>query len=106
MVVQGLAAGHVLHDDEADVFLHPGVVDRGDVRVAQHARHLCLIEEQLAVARPPVFVLQCFGQCNLDGDIPAGERIVSQIDDAHAAPTDLLDDVVLAEGAILQIEHG
>ena len=96
VVVQGVAARHVLHDDVADVFLDPRVVNRDDVGVAKHPRDLRFIEEQLAVARAAVLVLERFRERHLDRDVAAGERIVPEVHDAHAAAPDFLDDVVLA----------
>ena len=64
--------------------------------MAEHARHLGFVEEELAISHAAGLILQRLRQCYLQRDITASKGVVGKVDDPHAAAADLTDDLVLA----------
>jgi hypothetical protein len=88
---------HVLgHDVAVSVFL-AGVVDRQDVRMLQHAYHVRLGEKHLACDPLAAFIAAGIDVVDFDRDVASVIWIVREVDDAGAAPADLVDDHVLAD---------
>ncbi len=74
-----------------------GVVNRQNVRVLQHADHVCFGEEHLARDALAIFIAAGVDVVHLDGDVAPIVGIVREIHDAGAAAADLVDDHVLAD---------
>jgi hypothetical protein len=95
-VIAEAAAHHALHRDERVLVVLAVLVDRDDARVVEVAGRLRLaleaLERVLGVLRVEVALAD-----DLQRDVAADHRVVALVDDAHPAPAELADDLVLAD---------
>jgi len=87
------AAVDELHDEEREALVVVGVEDLDDVRVGELGGGLGLGAQAGALAGVGVVA----GQDHLDRDDPARVDLAGLVDDPHAAPADLLQDVIAAD---------
>ena len=91
------STGNVLHNDVAEIFGDHGIVDLHDMWMLQLAYQRRFIEKQVRVHLAAFNMLQSFGECNLDGDVAPGKRIIGQIDRCCSAPADFANQVIFAD---------
>ena len=94
-------AVQILHGDERLPVLLADVIDRADVGVVQGGRRLRLALETGQSLRVPSH----FGE-ELQGDKTVKTRVLSLVDDAHAAATKLLDNAVVQTVLPIMRRHG
>lgn len=82
-----------LHGEEGLPRMFADEVDLHDVRIAELAHRAGLAQEALHHFR---LMRQCFAH-QLDGDMPLQGSFVALVDDAHAAATELADDLVMPD---------
>ncbi len=97
LVVQALGEGtafHEIHDQVGNTVLLPDVVDANDSRVVESGRRACLLEEAL----PGGAEMESAHPNELDRHRPLEVGVVGAVDDAHAAASQLAEQVIASEG--------
>src|SRR6202035_937516 len=86
-------AAHEAHGDEQHAAVLARLVDRDDVRLIHAGRGPRFPDEALAEG----LVLGQSGGQDLEGDIAVQPGVVGTVDDGHAAPADLLRQLVASD---------
>jgi hypothetical protein len=95
-------AGHVLEDEVSPAIDLLEPVDRGNARVVERGEHLGLaLETGEAIGVVGEVLREC-----LDRNVAVEPRVTGQVDHAHAAASDLADDVVRADSGWHCVAHG
>jgi hypothetical protein len=84
----------VLKDDEAVIALLPDLVNSADVRVIKSGCDFGLSQQTLLGA----LIGRDFCWEEFNGDFPLQPLVLSQVDLAHAAAPEFLDDAVMRDG--------
>ena len=89
-------AGDQFHDDAVSALVFEDVVDGEDVGVAEGGGGLGFLMEAAA----EVGVGGVGGGEELEGDVAVQFGVAGLIDNAHAAGTDLFEDLIVVDGAV------
>ncbi len=92
-LLQGMAL-EILHDDIVDAVLVPDVVDDDDIGVAQSSSGLSFSLEAL----DELLIVAELGWKRLDGHVTVEGWLIGAVDNGHATPPELVDDLVIANG--------
>jgi hypothetical protein len=95
--LQRVAAVEKLQHDVRPVGVLAGIEHAENVRVVERSGGVRLVEEQLLRQATRLGFVLVGDRADLDGHLAVGVRVVAGVDDAHAAASDTLDDLVFAE---------
>ena len=95
--LEGVATFDVLHDDVTALAVDAGVVNANDIGMGQQAGGVGFVEKHLAIMGARILVLELFSMSDLDRHRSVDVGVMAEVDRAHAAAADLLQDLVLSQ---------